>query len=364
MEFKLIIVFVIGFSAGGLLIWFLKRKQIESVLDTREQLQTAFGDLSNQALIDNQKNFLDLAEDKFSTILGKSDDQLSKKKELIDLTLKEMKEDLNNLSKNTVALKSQMEESRKNIGELNNTTSNLRQILSSSQARGQWGERMVEDILSFIGLSEGLNYKQQQQAGKDRPDFTFFLPDEKSLNMDVKFPLDHYEKYIAADSEREKELEKKAFLKDVRNRVKEVAKRSYIDPENGTVDYMLLFIPNESIYSFLNQEDAKLIDFSLEKKIILCSPITLYAILSLIRQAVSNFAMERKAGEMQVLVGLFRKQWQQFVGKVDSMGKSLSALSNHFEDLKGPRLRELEKPMERITELQLGNDSDDKRLDT
>ena len=81
-------------------------------------------------------------------------------------------------------------------------------------------------------------------------------------------------------------------------------------------------------------------------------------------QAVSNFAMERKAGEMQVLVGLFRKQWQQFVGKVDSMGKSLSALSNHFEDLKGPRLRELEKPMERITELQLGNDSDDKRLDT
>ena len=88
MEFKLIIVFVIGFSAGGLLIWFLKRKQIESVLDTREQLQTAFGDLSNQALIDNQKNFLDLAEDKFSTILGKSDDQLSKKKELIDLTLK------------------------------------------------------------------------------------------------------------------------------------------------------------------------------------------------------------------------------------------------------------------------------------
>ena len=85
--------------------------------------------------------------------------------------------------------------------------------------------------------------------------------------MDVKFPLDHYEKYIAAESDSEKELEKKAFLKDVRNRVKEVAKRSYIDPENGTVDYMLLFIPNESIYSFLNQEDAKLIDFSLEKRL-------------------------------------------------------------------------------------------------
>ena len=344
------------------MIWFLRQSEINTVKKGQDQLKEAFHDLSNNALLENQKKFMELAEDKFSIVLGKTDEKLGKKKELIDSVLKQMNSDLKNLSDNTVALKSQMEESRKRVGELSNTTSQLRQILSSSQARGQWGERMVEDILSFIGLSEGLNYKQQQQAGKDRPDFTFFLPDEKSLNMDVKFPLDHYEKYIAAESDSEKEIEKKAFLKDVRNRVKEVAKRSYIDPENGTVDYMLLFIPNESIYSFLNQEDVKLIDFSLEKKIILCSPITLYAILSLIRQAVSNFAMEQKAGEMQVLVGLFRKQWHQFVGKVDSMGKSLSALSNHFEDLRGPRLRELEKPMERITELELGNDSDDKRL--
>ena len=213
---------------------------------------------------------------------------------------------------------------------------------------------MVEDILNFIGLTEGVNFKQQTQAGKDRPDFTFFLPDEKIINMDVKFPLSHYEKYIEANTETEKESEKKAFLKDVRNRIKEVSDRSYIDPEGGTVDYVLLFIPNESIYSFLNQEDGKLIDFSLEKKIILCSPITLYAVLSLIRQAVSNFAMEQRAGEMQELVGIFRKQWEQFKSKIDAMSKSLGALTNHYEDLKGPRLRELEKPMEKISELQLG----------
>ena len=172
--------------------------------------------------------------------------------------------------------------------------------------------------------------------------------------MDVKFPLNHYEKYIEAETDTEKESEKKAFLKDVRNRIKEVSDRSYIDPEGGTVDYVLLFIPNESIYSFLNQEDGTLIDFSLERKIILCSPITLYAVLSLIRQAVSNFAMEQKAGEMQELVGVFRKQWGQFKLKIDSMSKSLGALTNHYEDLRGPRLRELEKPMEKISELQLG----------
>ena len=238
-----------------------------------------------------------------------------------------MKDDLKSLSENTVALKSQMEESRKSVGELSDTTSKLRQILSSSQSRGQWGERMVEDILDFIGLTEGINYKQQVQSGSDRPDFTFFLPDKKMLNMDVKFPLAHYEKYIASDNEKDKNVEKKAFLKDVRNRVKEFSKRSYIDPEGSTVDYVLLFIPNEGIYSFLNQEDNSLIDYSLENKIMLCSPITLYAILSLIRQAVSNFAMEQKAGEMQELVGVFKNQWEKFTVKIDVLGKSINIIS-------------------------------------
>jgi len=345
---------VIGFALGGAAVWVLRQKEVDSVKDSQDQLKLAFGDLSNEALVENQKKFLELAEDKFSVLLGKSDEQLGKKKELIDSTLKEMKTDLKSLSENTVALKSQMEESRKSVGELSDTTSQLRQILSSSQARGQWGERMVEDILNFIGLTEGINYKQQTQAGTDRPDFTFFLPDEKSLNMDVKFPLAHYEKFLAADNEHEKDAEKKAFLKDVRNRVKEVAKRSYIDPEGGTVDYVLLFIPNESIYSFLNQEDSELIDFSLENKILLCSPITLYAVLSLIRQAVSSFAMEQKAGEMQAQVGVFAKQWIKFIEKLDSLGKTLGTVSTHYDELRGTRLRALEKPMDKIKDMQLG----------
>ena len=230
-------------------------------------------------------------------------------------------------------------------------------ILSSSQARGQWGERLVTDILDFIGLVEGINYSKQSQLTNNtqRPDFTFFLPDNTSLNMDVKFPLTHYENYISSSSELDRKSEKKAFLRDVRNRIKEVSKRSYINPEGGTVDYVLLFIPNESVYSFLNQEDLSLIDFSLKNKILLCSPITLYAILSLIRQAVSNFSMEKKASEVQELVGVFRKQWDNFIAKIDSIGKTLTSLTNHYEDLRGPRLRAVEKPMEKIEDLQLGN---------
>ncbi len=198
-----------------------------------------------------------------------------------------------------------------------------------------------------------MNYIKQSQEGSDRPDYTFYLPQEKHVNMDVKFPLSHYENYLSAENDTEKESEKKQFLNDVRNHVKAIAKRSYIDPEGGTVDYVLMFIPNESIYTFLNQEDKELIDFSLDNKIILCSPITLYAVLSLIRQAVSNFMMEKRAGDMQKLIGTFSKQWRLFVEKMDALGKSLSAVQNHYEDLTTTRTRQLEKPMEKINEIQL-----------
>ena len=347
---------------GGFFVWFFRNREIKAFEHNRANMKDEFQTLSNKVLLDNQEKFMELASLKFSDLLQNSDNQLENKKKLIDSTLKDMKENLENLSKNTAHLEGQMKASKESVGKLTDTTSQLRQILSSSQARGQWGERMVEDILDFIGLVEGINYSQQVQvtSGRDRPDFTFFLPDEMVINMDVKFPLVHYERYIAADNQIEKSVEKKAFLSDVRNRINEVSKRGYIDPKGGTVDYVLLFIPNESIYAFLNQEDHALIDFSLEKKILLCSPITLYAILSLIRQAISNFSMEKKAGEMQELVGQFKDQWNKFSGKISSMGTSLNALNNHYENLRGPRIRELEKPMDKIIELELGENIDNK----
>ena len=348
-----IILFIVGTIFGAITAWFLHQREISSIKKTEDELKDAFSSLSREALDSNQRSFFELARNQFENLSKSSGQQLDEKKKLIDSTINEMKGHLERLAKETIALKGQMENSNLGINRLTDTTSELRQILSSSQARGQWGERMVEDILNFIGLTEGLNYKKQSQEGPDRPDYTFFLPQSKHVNMDVKFPLSHYENYLSAESESDKNSEKKQFIMDVRNHVKAIAKRSYIDTEGGTVDYVLMFIPNESIYIFLNQEDKNLIDFSLENKIILCSPITLYAVLSLIRQAVSNFAMERQAGEMQTLIGAFAKQWTLFVDKMDTMGKSLGVVQKHYEDLVSTRSRQLEKPMEKIGELKL-----------
>ena len=182
--------------------------------------------------------------------------------------------------------------------------------------------------------------------------------------MDVKFPITHYEQFLSAEDDSTRAAEKKKFLTDIRGHVKAVNGRSYIDPAGGTVDYVLLFIPNEGIYSFINQEDHELMDFALEKRIVLCSPLTLYAILSLIRQSVASFAVEQRAGDLQKLVQQFSEQWVKYSDKVVGMGKSLTTVQNHYDDLSGTRTRALEKPMEKIISLNLDDPATLEHTDT
>ena len=348
-----IILFVAGFVVGGFVVWQMKQRELEDRRRSEEELESAFGNLSRQALTENQTQFLELARGEFQKLEKHSGEQLNQKKELIDTSLQNITTSILQLNQGTARLHGQVESSTKRIENLTETTNQLRQILSSSQARGQWGERMVEDILNLLGMLEGKNYDKQTTEGSDRPDFTFHLPKGKRLNMDVKFPITHYEQFLSTEDEPTRAAEKKQFLADIRGHVKAVSGRSYIDPAGGTVDYVLLFIPNESIYSFINQEDHELMDFALERRIVLCSPLTLYAILSLIRQSVASFAVEQRAGDLQQLVQKFSEQWVKYNEKVESVGKSLANTQKHFDDLNSTRTKALERPMDKIIGLNL-----------
>ena len=248
-----IIIFVGGFIFGALVIWLVKSNSTLSQEDYLNQMQDMFGSLSKEALTQNQTMFFELAKNQFENLIKSSEMTLEQKKKLIDSSLVEMKGKLDTLTAKTVELKGQIEESQKGVSKLSDTTGKLQQILSSSQKRGAWGERMVEDILNFIGLVNGINYSKQSQKEAGRPDYTFHLPMKKSVNMDVKFPIAHYEYYLDAKSDNERNSEKNQFLRDVREHIKTIAKKDYVNPAEGTVDYVLMFIPNESIYYFINQ---------------------------------------------------------------------------------------------------------------
>ncbi|MDW3230002.1 MAG: DNA recombination protein RmuC, partial [Acidobacteriota bacterium] len=160
--------------------------------------------------------------------------------------------------------------------------------------------------------------------------------------------LDNYLHYLEASSDQERESYRQQFLRDVRARIKEVTTRDYINPKDNTLDYVLVFIPNEQVYAFINENDRTLLDNALEKKVILCSPITLYAILAIIRQAMENFNLQNTAGEILNLLDSFYRQWQAFVKSLDKVGRKIEEAQREFEYLNSTRKNQLEKPLRQI----------------
>jgi DNA recombination protein RmuC len=232
------------------------------------------------------------------------------------------------------------------------TTGHLREALASPKARGQWGERMADDVLRLAGMVEGVSYRKQTGiAGGAIPDVTFLLPGGRHLHMDVKFPVDNYLRHLEATTDAERDATAKAFLRDVRGRVKELSTRGYIDPD-ATLDEVLLFIPNESVWAFIHERDPQLIDVALGQKVVLCSPVSLFAVLAVIRQAVEQSRLTRTSDEILQCLAGFGQQWAKFSDALDAVVKRFDTAQRGLEEVTGPRRRQLERQLDRIDDLR------------
>jgi len=339
-----------------------RKANIDAML---ENIKASFGNLSLEALSKSTEEFLKLAKSRLESEREISLKELDGKKGLIDQQLQQMTSKLENVStvikeleKDRVEkfgqLASHLNTATQQTTALMQTTSQLREALASTKVRGQWGERMAEDVLQLAGFIENVNYLKEKtiEGAGSRPDFTFFLPGNLKLNMDVKFPLTNYIKFLETDVEPEKVKFRSDFLKDVKARIKEVTSREYINPEQNTVDYVLLFIPNEQVYSFIHEQDSSILDEGLRNRVIFCSPITLFAVLAVIRQSVTNFALERTSNEILSLFGVFKKQWDEFLKKLDVLGKRIEDTQKEYESLATTRRRQLERPLNKIDNLR------------
>ena len=211
---------------------------------------------------------------------------------------------------------------------------------------------MADDVLRHAGMVEGVTYRKQAGiAGGGIPDVTFLLPGGRDLHMDVKFPVDNYLRHLEADTDAERELHAKAFLRDVRGRVKELSTRGYIDAD-ATLDEVLLFIPNESVWAFIHERDPQLIDVALQQKVVLCSPVSLFAVLAVIRQAVEQTRLERTSNEILECLAGFGQQWAKFADALDVVVKRFDTAQRGLEEVTGPRRRQLERQLDRIDDLR------------
>jgi len=271
---------------------------------------------------------------------------MDKKIEDLDKELREFRENNKSQFDNVVIA----------VGNLARTTGNLNQVLSSSQKRGQWGERMAEDMLRAAGLIEGINFRKQTKNEEGRkPDYELMMPPNRVLIMDVKFPYDQYLAHINAESDAMRSHAKSEFVSAVKLHVDILAKRDYIsNSAEESLDYVLMFVPNESISGFVHEADPTLIDYALSQKIVLCSPLTLYAFLVVIRQATDSFHTELTAAAIMQQINKFNLEWDKYSATVEKVKKSFETLQSDIDSISidGTRFKKLRVPVRDIEKMR------------
>jgi len=315
----------------------------------------------------NQEQFLQLAKQQFIAEQNKSSTELETRKQAIDSAVKGLKDELeryrqliHEFEKDRDMKYGNLENQLKNAslatGQLQETTSRLSNILGNVKLRGQWGERMAEDIIRYAGLIEGVNYIKQKKLShaNTKPDYTFLLPDKHTINMDVKFPLDNYIQMVNAGTESEKERFEKDFFQNVKGRIKELQNRDYINPSGNTLDFVMLFIPNEQVFGYVQEKMPGFVDLALEQKVILCSPFTLYAMLTIIRQAHENFRYEKDIKKIILLIEQFVKIYEKFKKRFEDMGVLIEKLDAQFRDVNLKSFKNLDIKIRHIEDYKKG----------
>jgi len=298
---------------------------------------------------------------------GEAASQLELRKQAIEHTVAGLKEELGKYQQ--MLRESQGDHAHK-FGSLENelknasiatqklaeTTVKLNNILGNVKLRGQWGERMAEDIIRYAGLIENVNYlKQNVNAALTKPDYTFLLPQGHCINMDVKFPLDNYLQMVNAAEGVQRDSYEKEFIKNVKDRIKEIQNRDYINPSENTLDFVLLFIPNEQVFGLIQEKMPDVMDFALKQKVVLCSPFTLYAMLSVVRQAHEHFRFEKDIKKIIELIEGFTRDYELFKGRFADLGSLIDKVSGQYAEITDKSFKKLDGKIQRIEDHKKGH---------
>lgn len=269
--------------------------------------------------------------------------ELDKSKKQLDEVEKERIGEFN-------TLKTVLEEYKTVTGNLKDSTEGLKNILSNNQLRGKYGEEIAENLLKTIGFVRGENYEANtaQESNSNRPDFTIYLPDRTKINIDVKFPLNNFLKFSEEEDKEKKKQYKKAFEQDVKARIKEISGREYINPEEDTVDFVILFVPNEMIFSFIYDQMNEAWNDAMAKKVILCGPFSFTAILRMVYQSYKSFKYQENLQEIIKLIKKFEIEYDKYNEEVDSLGKKIKAVSTQFDEVSMTRTKKLSGIVEKI----------------
>ena len=279
----------------------------------------------------------------------------------LQVELKERQKDLRSLEgerdKQFGDIKRAIMDHQKITEELKTTTDALKSVLSNNQTRGAWGERIIEDLLHSSGLVEGVHYARQQKLGSTdvRPDITLLLPNGRKVAIDVKFPYAAIQEAALTTSQSEKDTLIKRFSQDLKAKLKQVEERGYINVDAGTLDYAIIFVPNETLFSFINQQFPGIVDEAMNKKIMLVSPFTFLIVARTVMESYRNFMVENNLRKIVKYIADFVDEWGKFTIEFNKFDDTILKLRDSFDHLHTTRYKMMESKIKKIESYRQGS---------
>lgn len=289
------------------------------------------------------EQFVESRKDIIKELVGRIDEEINKSNLRLEESDKLRVGEITNL-------RTILEEHKEVTKELRHSTEDLKNVLSNNQLRGKYGEEVAENILKMLGFRRGDDYTVniRQETNVNRPDLTIKMPDGSKVNVDVKFPYQSLVRYQEAEGKEEKKAHLAQFAKDVKEKIKQVTSRDYINPEEKTLDFVILFVPNEMVFSVICDQLAEVSEEAMRKKVIIAGPFSFAAITRMIRQSYDNFCIQEDLHRLVGLIGKFKEEFGKYNVELDKLGERIGSAAKQYEAVSATRTRALSTIVEKI----------------
>jgi len=303
-------------------------EKLKLLEEAKTALSDAFNALSANALKSNSEEFLKLAQASVAPIR----DALGR----FDLKIQALEVAREGAYQGLLQQVSQLLDTGK---ELRSETSNLVQALRSPVTRGQWGEIQLRRVVEMAGMLNYCDFLEQEtlrtEAGNLRPDLIVKLPGGKTIVVDAKAPVSNYLDAMAVADEAGRKAKLQAFAKLVRDRVTELGRKSYWDQFEETPELVVMFLPGDHLYSAALQEDPSLIEFGVDQKVLIATPVNLIGLLRAIAYGWRQESIAANAKEISELGAELYKRIADLGGHWIEMGRNLSRTVEAFNSAVG-----------------------------
>ena len=312
----------------------------------RAQLKESFQALSSEALSRNNESFLNLAKSTLEKYqegakgdLEKRQQAINKTVEPVGLALKAFNERVEKIeerrTQTDASLKQQLQQLAESQVQLSRTTGSLVQALRAPQVRGQWGEMQLRRTVEMAGMINRVDFLEQASVDTDdgqrqRPDMLINLPNGRQVVVDYKVPLAAYLDALQSDDPNVQKERMVAHARHIRDHIKGLSAKSYWTQFDNAPEFVVLFIPNETIFSAALEQDPMLIEQGVNNQVILATPTTLIALLKAIAFGWQQEAIAREAKEIAALGKELYERIGVVTGYFAKLGKSLDQTVSHY----------------------------------